>query len=91
MTLGHASMLCGRRIHPATNYQLPKLNIGLPKSKQTKFEDLTVTIHFDFLVKYTDMLRKMINIMISFMYKVIKAHLSGQIDIWILVSHCKLI
>ncbi len=38
------------------------VKFGLPKSKQTKFEDLSVTNQFDLLLKYTAMLCKVINI-----------------------------
>ncbi len=38
------------------------VKFGLPKRKQTKFKDLSVTNQFNLLVKYTAMLLKVINI-----------------------------
>ncbi len=43
-------------------FDMSFVKFGLPKSKQTRFKDLSVTNQYDLLVKYTAMFCKVINI-----------------------------
>ncbi len=43
-------------------YDMSFIKLGLPKGKQLKFEELSVTNQFEVLTKYTEMLSNVINI-----------------------------